>query len=335
MEPRQQNLPFSPAEPTDAELWKDRGNKAFLAQNYAQAKQDYTQSIALQPTCLAYANRAMAELKLGEYSAAEADCTEAIALDAAYVKAYLRRASALKHLGKLLEAAEDYEYALRLEPTSKSTLADRRACLDQLLKHEGLQPQPSRAAIPVSPSPTQASAADPSTNATHAASPTTAQPLSGTPKQPSTSQVLGSKQQAKPTQSQQDKPMQNGASADTHDALPQQSKASQQRPASSSTPSAAMPAHPPQQSQPSTSAKEPSNVSWQGSRQGQASSSQVPLPGLHTRSTYGMASHRRTAEPSVVIEEVLSDEEGPASTTSQGTTHSACPVMKAGQWAGV
>lgn len=320
MEPRQQNLPSSPAEPTDAELWKARGNKAFSAQNYVQAKQDYTQSIALQPTCLAYANRAMAELKLGEYAAAEADCTEALALDAAYVKAYLRRASALKHLGKLLEAAEDYEYALRLEPTSKSTLADRRACLDQLLKQEGLQPQPLKAAIPVSPSPT--SAADPSGNAMHAAPPTTAQPLSSTPTQRSTSQVSSSKQQAKPTHSQQDKSLQSGASADTHDALPQQSKASQQRPGSSSSmPLAAKPAHPPQQSQPSSSAKEPSNVSWQKSRQGQpSSSSQVPLPGLHTSSTYGMASHRRTAEPSVVIEEVLSDDEDP-STTAQGTPH--------------
>lgn len=321
MEPRQQNLPFSPAEPTDAELWKDRGNKAFSAQNYTQAKQDYTQSIALQPTCLAYANRAMAELKLGEYSAAEADCTKAIALDAAYVKAYLRRASASKQLGKLLEAAEDYEYALRLEPTSKATLADRRACLDQLLKQEGLQSPPLRAAIPVSPSSAQASAAGPSTNAMHAAPPTTPQPLSSTPTQRSTSQASSSKpQQAKPTHSQQDKSMQSGTSAGTHDALPQQSKASQPRPASSSMPSAAKAAHSPQQSQPSTSAKDPSSVSWQRSRQGQPSSSQVPLPGLHTRSTYGMASHRRAAEPSVVIEEVLSDEEDPASATSQGTT---------------
>ncbi len=149
-EPRQQNLPVTSEEPTDAELWKDRGNKAFAAKKYAQAKKDYTQSIALQPTCLAYANRAMAELKLDEFLAAESDCTAAIALDPCYVKAYLRRATAAKELGKLLTAAEDYENALRLEPTSKSTLADRQACMDQVLLQEGLQGYSPRVVIPIS-----------------------------------------------------------------------------------------------------------------------------------------------------------------------------------------
>lgn len=80
-------------EPSDAELWKDRGNKAFQKRDYAEAKKHYTQSIALEPSCLAYANRAMAELKLRNYNAAEADCTQAIALDVLYIKAYLRRKS--------------------------------------------------------------------------------------------------------------------------------------------------------------------------------------------------------------------------------------------------
>ena len=146
MEPRQQNLP---AEPSDAELWKERGNKAFAAKKYAQAKSDYTQSIALQPTCLAYANRAMAELKLDEYSAAEADCTKALALDPTYVKAYLRRASAAKQRGKLIEAAEDFEHALRLEPTSKTTLAEKQTCLDGICLQEGLARNPPGVTIPI------------------------------------------------------------------------------------------------------------------------------------------------------------------------------------------
>ncbi|KAL0033750.1 hypothetical protein WJX77_003766 [Trebouxia sp. C0004] len=154
-EPRQQNLPVTSGEPTDAELWKDRGNKAFAAKQYGQAKKDYTQSIALQPTCLAYANRAMAELKLEEFSAAESDCTAAITLDPCYVKAYLRRATAAKELGKLLAAAENYENALRLEPTSKSALADRQACMDQLLLQEGLQGHSPRVAIPIRQKPIQ------------------------------------------------------------------------------------------------------------------------------------------------------------------------------------
>ena len=334
MEPRQQNLPVSPAEPTDAELWKDCGNRAFSAKKYAQAKQDYTQSIALQPTCLAYANRAMAELKLEEYSAAEADCTNAIALDAAYVKAYLRRASAAKQLGKLLEATEDYEHALRLEPTSSSTLTDRRACLDQLLTQEGLQSQSIRAAIRINPHSAQASALNASTNAALPAPSSTAQPLGGTQMQHVPSQVPSSKpQQAKLLQSLQNM---SGSASGTSDALAKQNQpsASQQKPGSSSSPSAGKPAERPQQSKPSTNATQPSNFSRQkpssnregrpsSITEGQPSSSQVPLPGMHThtRSTYGMASQQRRAEPSVVIEEVLSDEEDLPSTISQGIKH--------------
>ena len=341
MEPRQQNLPVSPAEPTDAELWKDRGNRAFSAKNYAQAKQDYTQSIALQPTCLAYANRAMAELKLEDYSAAETDCTKAIALDTTYVKAYLRRASAAKQLGKLLEATEDYEHALRLEPTSRSTLADRHACLDQLLEKEGLQSQAPRIAIPISHHPVQAPAANAITNATLSAPSSTAQPLGTTQMQPSTSQVSSSNsQQARPMQSQQNMSTHPGSSTATHTVLQKQSEpsTSQQKPGSSSTPSAAKPAEPAQQSKPAVTAKEPSSVSRSkpssnregqpsSNREGQPGSSQVPLPGMHTHttSTYGRAQRRR-AEPSVVIEEVLSDEEDLSSTNSQGIKHLLVPM---------
>lgn len=351
MEPRQQNLPVSPAEPTDAELWKDRGNKAFSAKNYAQAKQDYTQSIALQPTCLAYANRAMAELKLEEHSAAEADCTKAIALDAAYVKAYLRRGSAARQLGKLLEATEDYEHALRLEPTSKSTLAERRACLDQLLAQEGLPSQPLRAAIRTNHHSAQASAANPSTNATLGAPSSTAQPGGSTQMQPRTSQVSNSSShQAKLVQSQQNM-CTHGSSTGTHGALPKQSEPSmsQQKPGSSGRPSAAKPAEQPQQSKPSTVAKQPGSVSRQkpsSNREGlpssnredqpssnterQPSSSQVPLPGMHThtRSTYGLAAQRRRAEPSVIIQEVLSEEDDLPSTTLQGNKKLHAPMHK-------
>lgn len=317
MEPRQQNLPVTSEEPTDAELWKDRGNKAFSAKNYAQAKQDYTQSIALQPSCLAYANRAMAELKLEEYSAAEADCTKAIALDAAYVKAYLRRASAAKQLGKLLEAAEDYDHALRLEPTSKATLADAQACFDQLLQQEGLQAHSLRVAIPISHPAAQAPAANTPTNATPAATPSPAQPLSSTHNL--TSQV--SSKPGQTMQSQQDTPTVVSSSPAAHTDLPQHSNPSpcRQVPDTGSMSSATKPAEPSQQSKHSSTGAEPTSLRRPGSQsEGQPSSSHVPHPGIHTRSHFGMAPQRRRAQPSVVIEEVLSDEED--LTQSQGIT---------------
>ena len=319
MEPRQQNLPVTPAEPTDAELWKDRGNKAFSAKNYTQAKQDYTQSIALQPTCLAYANRAMAELKLEEFSAAEADCTKAIALDPAYVKAYLRRASAAKQQGKLLQAAEDYEHALRLEPSSKATLADARACLDQLRQQEGLQAQPLRVTIPISHLPAQAPAADTSTSATPAAAPpSTAQPPSS-----SQSTFQAPSKLSKPFQSQQDKSTAVPSSPASHTRLPEQSQpsVSRENPGTGSMPSTAEPVKASQQSKPSTAGKEPTNLRKPSSQsKGQASFSHVPHVGMHTRSQYGMVAPRRRTEPSVVIEEVLSDDEDLSRSCTQGIT---------------
>ncbi len=56
---------------------------------------------------------------------AEQDCTEALAADATFIKAWHRRGTARRAQGKLLEAAEDFEAALRLEPGSAALARDR------------------------------------------------------------------------------------------------------------------------------------------------------------------------------------------------------------------
>ncbi|EFN56187.1 hypothetical protein CHLNCDRAFT_22514, partial [Chlorella variabilis] len=106
------------AAPASAEGWKDAGNEHFKRGRYRQAVEAYTASLALQPTCLAAANRAMARLKLGQHEEAEADCGEALRLDPLYVKAYQRRATARRQLGDLLGAVQDHESVLRLEPSN-------------------------------------------------------------------------------------------------------------------------------------------------------------------------------------------------------------------------
>ena len=70
-------------------------------------------SIEAEATCVAYANRAMARLKAGDATAAEEDCSAALQLDATYLKAWLRRSSARKLLGRQLDAIDDLEQALR------------------------------------------------------------------------------------------------------------------------------------------------------------------------------------------------------------------------------
>ncbi|KAG9457865.1 hypothetical protein H6P81_002373 [Aristolochia fimbriata] len=103
----------------DANSEKELGNEYFKQKKFKQAIECYSRSIALSPTAVAFANRAMAYLKIKRYEDAESDCTEALNLDDRYVKAYSRRATARKELGKYKLAIEDSEFALRLEPNNQ------------------------------------------------------------------------------------------------------------------------------------------------------------------------------------------------------------------------
>ncbi|KAM5561023.1 hypothetical protein ABKV19_021904 [Rosa sericea] len=100
----------------DAASEKDLGNEYFKQKKFKEAIDCYSRSIALSPTAVAFANRAMSYIKIKRFQEAENDCTEALNLDDRYIKAYSRRATARKELGKLKESIEDAEFALRLEP---------------------------------------------------------------------------------------------------------------------------------------------------------------------------------------------------------------------------
>ncbi|KAL6132778.1 hypothetical protein ACLB2K_065017 [Fragaria x ananassa] len=100
----------------DAASEKDLGNEYFKQKKFKEAIDCYSRSIALTPTAVAFANRAMSYIKIKRFQEAENDCTEALNLDDRYIKAYSRRATARKEQGKLKEYIEDTEFALRLEP---------------------------------------------------------------------------------------------------------------------------------------------------------------------------------------------------------------------------
>ncbi|KDP23389.1 hypothetical protein JCGZ_23222 [Jatropha curcas] len=103
----------------DATSEKELGNEYFKQKKYKEAIECYSRSIALSPTAVAYANRAMAYLKIRKFQEAEDDCTEALNLDDRYIKAYSRRATARKELGRFKKSLEDSEFALRLEPNNQ------------------------------------------------------------------------------------------------------------------------------------------------------------------------------------------------------------------------
>ncbi|GMH05591.1 hypothetical protein Nepgr_007431 [Nepenthes gracilis] len=98
------------------ELDKALGNKYFKQKKFNEAIDCSSRSIAFLPPAVAYANRVMAYLKIKRFQEAEGNCTEALNLDDRYVKAYSRRATARKELGKLKESMDDADFALRLEP---------------------------------------------------------------------------------------------------------------------------------------------------------------------------------------------------------------------------
>lgn len=103
----------------DAASEKELGNEYFKQKKFREAIESYSRSIALSPTSVAFANRAMAYIKLKRFEEAENDCTEALNLDDRYVKAYSRRATARKELGKLKASMADSEFAVRLEPNNQ------------------------------------------------------------------------------------------------------------------------------------------------------------------------------------------------------------------------
>ncbi|XP_030532490.1 RNA polymerase II-associated protein 3-like [Rhodamnia argentea] len=103
----------------DAASEKELGNEFFKQKKFNEAIDCYSRSIAFSPTAVAYANRAMAYLKIRRFKEAEEDCTEALNLDDRYIKAYSRRATARKELAKYKESLEDAEFALRLEPQNE------------------------------------------------------------------------------------------------------------------------------------------------------------------------------------------------------------------------
>ncbi|CAI5469369.1 unnamed protein product [Closterium sp. Yama58-4] len=108
---------------SQAEIAKEKGNKAYKQKKYQEAVDHYTTAIRHDSkNATYYSNRAMAYLNLHNFEQVEADCTAALSLDKKNVKAMLRRGTAREMLGFYPEAFEDFSQALILEPTNKTAL---------------------------------------------------------------------------------------------------------------------------------------------------------------------------------------------------------------------
>jgi len=143
----------------DAEARKREGNAAFADGRYADAARAYTAALtrargrdddddddddddgrdggddgatardgtrtrAVDARAATYrANRAACWLKLERYEDAVKDCDAALAIDATYVKAYARRATAREALGDVEGALEDWEQTATLAPRDAAARA--------------------------------------------------------------------------------------------------------------------------------------------------------------------------------------------------------------------
>ena len=97
--------------PSDA--LRVQGNNAFGAARYEEAVGLYTDALGHTPrSAVLYANRALALLKLAANVEAEEDCDAALLIDPGFVKAMLRRAQARHASEKYEGALEDLEAAL-------------------------------------------------------------------------------------------------------------------------------------------------------------------------------------------------------------------------------
>lgn len=111
-----------------ADYLKTQGNRAFAANNLAEAHKLYTEALSHFRTHTdALSNRAACRLKQGEYEAAVEDCQLALRIEPGRGKCVWRAAKALLALNRPTQAAQMIASASASATDGKVTAADRRA----------------------------------------------------------------------------------------------------------------------------------------------------------------------------------------------------------------
>ncbi|KAA6389293.1 MAG: putative RNA polymerase II-associated protein 3 [Streblomastix strix] len=115
-----QELSEEEAHEYEANEIKEKGNTHFKRNELNEALECYSKAISLQPKNAIYlANRAACYLKMNRLRDAETDCTLSVSLDPNYTKAWVRRSTIRKEMGKFSQARDDLLRAQRIEPENK------------------------------------------------------------------------------------------------------------------------------------------------------------------------------------------------------------------------
>mmetsp|Transcript_51088 Transcript_51088/g.103908 ORF Transcript_51088/g.103908 Transcript_51088/m.103908 type:complete len:269 (+) Transcript_51088:69-875(+) len=100
------------------------GNQLFAEYDYQSALEKYTEAIEAAPEghkekAVFFNNRATCHFKLAQFNDVIKDCSAALKLDPDYSKCLLRRAQAYETEKKICEAFDDFQRALKLDPSNR------------------------------------------------------------------------------------------------------------------------------------------------------------------------------------------------------------------------
>lgn len=120
-------------DPAKAEEHREKGNEYFKAQNWAEAKKEYDESIKRNPKqAKTYSNRAASLQKLAAHPDALRDLDECLKLDPTFVKAYSRKGVSHFFMKEYHKALQAYEKGLKLDPTNEECKAGRETTIQKV-----------------------------------------------------------------------------------------------------------------------------------------------------------------------------------------------------------
>lgn len=121
---------------------KQQGNVLFRANKLHDAREAYSEALLFMPTtetkdrAALFCNRAACLQKLSRWVEAVEDCQMAIELDPCYAKAYYRRCAAYEALSMWHNANEDLLKVFELDPEIRARESERQAGLEELAQQE-------------------------------------------------------------------------------------------------------------------------------------------------------------------------------------------------------
>jgi len=119
-----EGLPAAGSSASTVDELKKRGDEAFRKKMYQVAIQCYTSALEQTETSALYTNRAAASLMLLQFKEANNDCDRALAIDSTFVRAWFRKATALRGIGRLDDAISALEKGLEMDGSNDAAIKE-------------------------------------------------------------------------------------------------------------------------------------------------------------------------------------------------------------------